>query len=51
MKTNFDFLLKEPQFEPFAEAAISAERVLHISPAAVRYGVPHSVRVCCKMVV
>lgn len=27
MKTNFDFLLKEPQFEPFAEAAISAERV------------------------
>ena len=33
MKTNFDFLLKEPQFEPFAEAAISAERVLHISPA------------------
>lgn len=23
MKTNFDFLLKEPQFEPFAEAAIS----------------------------
>lgn len=33
MKTNFDFLLKEPQFEPFAEAAVSAERVLHISPA------------------
>ena len=26
MKTNFDFLLKEPQFEPFAEAAVSAER-------------------------
>jgi len=33
MTTNFDFLLKEPQFEPFAEAAVSAERVLSISPA------------------
>ncbi|MDX9872268.1 MAG: DEAD/DEAH box helicase family protein, partial [Clostridia bacterium] len=33
MSTNFDFLTKDPQFEPFAEAAISAERVLPISPA------------------
>ena len=33
MHTNFDFLLKDPQFEPFAEAAVSAERVLSISPA------------------
>ncbi|MGL6200395.1 MAG: DEAD/DEAH box helicase family protein [Lachnospiraceae bacterium] len=33
MHTNFDFLLKDPQFEPFAEAAVSAERVLPISPA------------------
>ncbi|WP_250227783.1 DEAD/DEAH box helicase family protein [Anaeropeptidivorans aminofermentans] len=33
MQTNFDFLLKDPQFEPFAEAAVSAERVLPISPA------------------
>lgn len=33
MRTNFDFLLKDPQFEPFAEAAVSAERVLPISPA------------------
>lgn len=33
MYTNFDFLLKETQFEPFAEAAVSAERVLPISPA------------------
>lgn len=31
MYTNFDFLTKDPQFEPFAEAAISAERVLPIS--------------------
>lgn len=33
MPTNFDFLSKDPQFEPFAEAAVSAERVLPISPA------------------
>ena len=32
MHTNFDFLTKDPQFEPFAEAAVSAERVLPISP-------------------
>ncbi len=33
MRTNFDFLKKDPQFEPFAEAAVSAERVMSISPA------------------
>lgn len=33
MCTNFDFLTKDPQFEPFAEAAVSAERVLPILPA------------------
>ncbi|MDL2264482.1 DUF4145 domain-containing protein, partial [Synergistaceae bacterium OttesenSCG-928-I11] len=33
MSTNFDFLTSDPQFEPFAEAAISAERALSISPA------------------
>ena len=33
MSTNFDFLLKDQQFEAFAEAAVSAERVLAISPA------------------
>lgn len=33
MSTNFDFLLNDPQFEPFAEAAVSAERVLSISPS------------------
>lgn len=33
MLTNFDFLRNDPQFEPFAEAAVSAERVLPISPA------------------
>ena len=33
MRTNFDFLHNDPQFETFAEAAVSAERVLPISPA------------------
>ena len=32
MPTNFDFLTKEKQFEPFAESAVTAERVLPISP-------------------
>ena len=26
--TNFDFLLSTPAFEPFASAAVAAERVL-----------------------
>ena len=33
MRTNFDFLLKDQQFEPFADAAVAAEKVLPISPA------------------
>ena len=33
MRTNFDYLLSDPQFDPFAEAAVSAEQVLPISPA------------------
>ena len=33
MPTNFDFLLSDPQFAPFSEAAVSAEKVLPISPA------------------
>ena len=32
--TNFDFLLAEPQFSPFSEAAVAAEKILHIDPAA-----------------
>ena len=32
--TNFDFLLAEPQFSPFSEAAVVAEKILHIDPAA-----------------
>ena len=32
MHNNFDFLTKEAQFEPFSEAAVSAERALSISP-------------------
>ncbi|MBQ9764271.1 MAG: DEAD/DEAH box helicase family protein [Phascolarctobacterium sp.] len=30
--TNFDFLLAEPQFKPFADVAIAAEKILHIDP-------------------
>ena len=32
--TNFDFLLAEPQFSPFSETAVAAEKILHIDPAA-----------------
>ncbi len=32
--TNFDFLLLEKDFAPFAETAVSAEKILHIDPAA-----------------
>ena len=32
--TNFDFLKKEPQFDSFAEVAISAEKILHIDMEA-----------------
>lgn len=32
--TNFDFLRKEPQFDSFANVAISAEKILHIDMEA-----------------
>lgn len=32
--TNFDFLRSDPQFDGFARVAVSAERILHIDPAA-----------------
>ena len=32
--SNFKFLLSEPSFASFAEVAISAEKILHIDPAA-----------------
>ena len=32
--TNFDFLKQDPQFAPFADAAIAAEKILHIDTAA-----------------
>ena len=32
--TNFDFLKKEPQFDAFAEVAISAEKIYQIDPEA-----------------
>ena len=33
MQTNFDFLLTDKQFAPFAETAVSAEKALPISPS------------------
>lgn len=32
--SNFKFLLSDPVFAPFAEAAMAAEKILHIDPAA-----------------
>ena len=32
--TNFDFLLSDEQFASFANVAVSAEKILHINPAA-----------------
>lgn len=32
--TNFDFLLSEPQFSAFADAAVAAEKIYQIDPAA-----------------
>ena len=32
--TNFDFLLSDPQFAPFAQAAVAAEQIYQIDPAA-----------------
>jgi type I restriction enzyme R subunit len=32
--TNFDFLTEDEQFSAFASVAVSAERILHIDPAA-----------------
>ena len=32
--TNFDIFLSEPKFASFAEVAVSAEKILHIDPAA-----------------
>ncbi|MBQ7883440.1 MAG: DEAD/DEAH box helicase family protein [Phascolarctobacterium sp.] len=32
--TNFDFLLVEPKFAPFADVAVAAEKILHIDPTS-----------------
>ena len=32
--TNFDLFTKEQDFAPFAEAAVAAERIYQIDPAA-----------------
>lgn len=33
MRTNFDFLNNDPEYKPFAEAAIAAEKALSFSPS------------------
>ena len=33
--TNFDFSLSDPQFTPFGEVAVAAEKIYTIDPAAV----------------
>ena len=32
--SNFSFLLTDPQFTPFAQAAVAAEKIYQIDPAA-----------------
>ena len=32
--TNFDFLTLDPQFNTFSDVAVSAEKIMHIDPAA-----------------
>lgn len=32
--TNFDFLTLDPQFNTFSSVAVSAEKIMHIDPAA-----------------
>ena len=39
--TNFDFLTSDPQFNSFASVAVSAERILHIDPAACVLNCPN----------
>lgn len=34
--TNFDFLLSDPQFTVFGEAAVAAEKIYTIDSAALR---------------
>ena len=36
--TNFDFLLSDPQFAPFARAAVAAEKIYFIDPGTCAVG-------------
>lgn len=46
--TNFDYLLSTPQFHAFAEAAISAERILPIDPAACALSCRRAMEIAVK---
>lgn len=46
--TNFDFLKKEPQFNTFADAAIAAEKILHIDIEACVLNCRRAVEIAVK---
>ena len=46
--TNFDYLLSTPSFHAFAEAAVSAERILPIDPAACALSCRRTMEIAVK---
>ena len=46
MRTNFDFLLNDPQLEPFAEAACLGRARSAYFPRPVRHRVPDGAGIC-----
>lgn len=50
MRTNFDFLADDPQFRPFAAAAVAAERALPISAALCATGCRRALEFAVKWV-
>ena len=46
MVTNFDYLKNDPQFAPFANVAISAERIILIDAEA---SIMNSDGICCEV--
>ena len=46
--TNFDYLLSTPSFHAFADAAVSAERILPIDPAACALSCRRAMEIAVK---
>lgn len=46
--TNFDYLLSAPPFHAFANAAVSAERILPIDPAACALSCRRAMEIAVK---